>query len=236
MTPPLRKLLLTAHVTVSVGWLGAALAYIALAITGITSADAEQARAAYLSLKLIGWFVIVPASLASLLTGLFQSLGTEWGLFRHYWVLVKFVLTVGATTVLLLHMPAVSRMAGVAAETPLAGPDFRELRVQLVVHAGGGLVVLLTATSLSVFKPWGRTPYGRRVQEERWKESPTSPAAPDTGARPEDTHARPEVAGVSPGRGSVARTRRKLYALLVVVGLVVLFLVLHLAAGGRGRH
>lgn len=62
MTPRLQKLLLTAHVTVSVGWLGAAVAYIALAVTGITSMDAQQARAAYLSLELIGWFVIVPAS------------------------------------------------------------------------------------------------------------------------------------------------------------------------------
>ena len=65
-------------------------------------------RAAYIAMELTGWFVIVPLSLASLLTGLVQSLGTTWGLFRHYWVLVKFLLTIGATIVLLLHMPTVS--------------------------------------------------------------------------------------------------------------------------------
>jgi len=160
------------------------------------------------------------------------------GLFRYYWVAAKFLLTVGAVTVLLLHMPAVSRMAGVAAKAPFAGPDFREPRVQLVVHTIGGLLVLLTATSLSVFKPWGRTLYGRRAHERR-KESQVGPAAtPDAGDQPKEAQAagppsRPEAAG--PGRSAAARTRWGLYLLLGVIGLIVLFLVLHLS-GGRLRH
>ena len=152
MTPGFRKLALTAHVTFSVGWLGAVVSYLAVAIACLVSQDAQMVRSGYSMMELTGWFVIVPLSLASLLTGLVQSLGTEWGLFRHYWILVKFVLTVGAVTILLLHMPAVRRMSGVQAE---------------VVHAGGGLLVLLAATTLSVYKPWGRTRYGRRKQRER---------------------------------------------------------------------
>jgi hypothetical protein len=167
MTPRTRKLLLSTHVAVSVGWLGAAVAYIALAITGITSVDPEQARAAYLSLKMIGWFVIVPASLASLLTGLLQSAGTDWGLFRHYWVSAKLLLTSVATLVLLGHMPAVSRMSAVAASPSWSRAEADVLPIQLVVHAAGGIMVLLVIVALSVFKPWGRTPYGRRKQRER---------------------------------------------------------------------
>jgi hypothetical protein len=167
MTPRLRKLSLTAHITSSVGWLGAVVAYLAPAIAGLTSQDDQLMRAAYLSLELIGWFVIVPCSLTALLTGLVQSLGTEWGVFRHYWVLVKFLLSLVATLILLMHMRAVSRMAGLAAEATMSGADFRMLRLQLVVHAVGGLLVLLTATVLSVYKPWGRTLYGRRKQHEQ---------------------------------------------------------------------
>ena len=81
MTPRLRKFTLTAHVTFSVGWLGAVVACLALAIAGLTRQDAQVVRAAFLSMELIGWFVIVPLSLAALFTGLVQSLGTEWGLF-----------------------------------------------------------------------------------------------------------------------------------------------------------
>lgn len=152
MTPRLRKFAFTAHVTFSVGWLGAVAAYLAPATAGLASQDAEMVRAAYVTMDLIVRFVIVPCSLAALLTGLVQSLGTEWGLFRHYWILVKFLLTIGAVIVLLLHMPTLSRVA----EMTLASADFGALRIQLLVHAAGGLLVLLTATALSVYKPWGR--------------------------------------------------------------------------------
>jgi len=80
----------TAHVTLSAGWLGAVVAYLALAIAGLTSHDAGMVHAAYLAMNLIGQLIIVPLSLAALLTGLVQSLATEWGLFRHYWIVVKF--------------------------------------------------------------------------------------------------------------------------------------------------
>lgn len=80
MPPHLRKLALTAHVTASVGWLGAVGAFLALAIAGLTSPDAHMVRAAYLGMDLTGWFVIVPLSFASLLTGLVQALVTPMGL------------------------------------------------------------------------------------------------------------------------------------------------------------
>lgn len=162
MTPRVRKFALTAHVTSSVGWLGAVAGFLALAIAGLTSRDAQIVRAAYLAMELIAWFVIVPLALASVLTGLVQSLGTTWGLFRHYWVLVKFSVTVLATVVLLLQTEAISYLGGVAAETTLSSADLRGARFSLVVHAGGGLLVLLVPMTLSVYKPRGLTRYGRR--------------------------------------------------------------------------
>ena len=117
MTPGLRKFALTAHVTSSVGWIGAVVAYLALAVAALTSQDAQTVRAAWIAMELTGWFVIVPLALASLLTGLVNALGTTWGLFRHYWVLLKLLLTIFATIVLLVHMQTVSYIAGVAADT-----------------------------------------------------------------------------------------------------------------------
>ena len=46
----------------------------------------------------------MPLCFASLFSGLVQSLGTEWGLFRHYWVLFKLLINVLPTALLLLHM------------------------------------------------------------------------------------------------------------------------------------
>ncbi|MBI4333174.1 MAG: hypothetical protein HY673_18055 [Chloroflexi bacterium] len=138
---------------------------LALTIAGLTSQDAQMVRAAYLALELTARFVIVPLSLASLLTGLFSSLGTTWGLFRHYWVLMKLLITTIAIILLLVHLQQISYMAGVAAETTLSITDFRGLRTDLVVKAGLALLALPTATVLSVYKPQGMTPYGRRKQQ-----------------------------------------------------------------------
>ena len=111
--------------------------------------------------SLIAWFVIVPLAFTSLLTGFIQSLGTNWGLIRHYWVVAKLSLTVLATIVLLLKMEPISYLAGAAGATTLSSAALRGVRIQLIAHAAGGMLVLLAATTLSIFKPWGKTPYGR---------------------------------------------------------------------------
>jgi hypothetical protein len=174
MTPRLRNFALTAHVASSVGSLGAVAGFLALAVAGLTSQDTQMVRAAYLAMELTAWFVIVPLILASLLTGLVQSLGTTWGLLRHYWILVKLLLTVLVTIVLLLQTEPISYMAAVAAETTLSSADLRGLRSSLVwPHGAGGLLVLLVTTTLSVYKPRGMTRYGWRKQhEERARSQP----------------------------------------------------------------
>ena len=166
MATRLRKFALTPHVAFSVGWLGAVASFLALAVAGLTSQDAQTVRAAYLAMELTAWFVIAPLSLASLLTGLVQARGTKWGLFRHYWVLVELLINVLATIVLLLWLPSISYLAGVAAETTLSSADLGGPQIEAVIRAGGALLVLLVATALAVYKPWGMTPYGQRKQHE----------------------------------------------------------------------
>ncbi len=171
MASRLRKFALTAHVTSSVGWLGAVVVFLALAVVGLTSQDAQTVRGAYLVMEPAAWFVLVPLAFASLLTGIVQSLGTRWGLFRHYWVLFKLLITVFATIVLLIYMQTFSFMAGVAADPSADLGVVRNASPGL--HAALGLLVLLVATVLAVYKPRGMTRYGRRKQQEerRNKES-----------------------------------------------------------------
>jgi hypothetical protein len=167
LSPGGRKLALTAHVVCSVGWLGAVASFLALAIAGLISADLQLVRATYLGMELTGWSVIVPLSFATLLTGLIQSLGTAWGLFRHYWVLIKLVIAIFATIVLLLHMQPTSQLADVAAVATLSGGELAELRLQLVVDAAAALLVLVMAVALAVYKPRGMTRHGWRKQHEQ---------------------------------------------------------------------
>jgi hypothetical protein len=145
----------------------AVVAFLALAVAGLTSDDAETVRAAYLVMELIGWYALVPMALASLLTGLVQSLGTTWGLFRHYWVVFKLLINVFATLVLLLYMQTLDYFAGVAAETRLADDLSRLRSTSPLLHAALALLLLLVATTLAAYKPRGPTPYGQRKQRER---------------------------------------------------------------------
>lgn len=163
MSPKLRKAVLTIHVTTSVGWLGAAATYLVVTIAALGSGEVLQIRSAFLVMEIIAWFAVLPLALISLMTGLACSLGTKWGLFRHYWVVIKLVLTIVATIALLINMQDVNALAHLATEGDITGSD--GLWGQ-VIHSGGGLVFLLVATALAVFKPRGLTRYGRRKQRE----------------------------------------------------------------------
>lgn len=159
LPPRLRKPALAVHLTCSIGWIGAVLAYVALGLAATTSTDAPVVRGSWISMELIGWWVLLPLAVGTLLTGLVLSLGTRWGLLRHYWVLFAFVLTLVATVVLVLHLPSVSAQADRA--RTLTGAELQELGGDLF-HAVLALVLLLVILVLNIYKPPGMTRYGWR--------------------------------------------------------------------------
>ncbi len=220
VTPRLRKLVLVTHITFSVGWLGAVVSFFALSIAGLTSDDPDLVRSAYLAMNLIGSFIIVPMSFAALATGLVQALGSPWGLVRHYWVLVKFALAIFAGTALLMHQftavaEAAKLVSGIGSGTT-RGAELGQVGIQLVAASGLAMLVLLTATTLAVYKPWGLTRYGRRMQQQRRKAL---------------GQADEQAVGDGPG----LPVGLKIF-LTVIAALVSVFVVLHLAGRGLGTH
>ena len=179
MTPALRRFTFTTHITSSVGWVGAALAFLALAVIGFTSDDPMKVRGAYLLMAPAAWFVLVPWAHASLLSGIVLSLGTTWGLFRYYWVVLKLGITVFATVILLIYMGTFREMAGVAADPVV---DLAAVRnASPIVHAILALVLLVAATVLGVYKPFGVIAYGeRRFKEQQRTVSALIPASAGT--------------------------------------------------------
>ena len=170
MTPALRKLSLTAHVTLSIGWIGAVAAFLALSVAGLTSRNPEVVRSAYISMDLISRFIIIPMCFAALLTGIIEALCTPWGLFRYYWVTIKFALTLIATFLLLMHQNVIAqaaKRAGGAAAAQLLASDFTPLKIELVRKSALAIGLLLGITALGIYKPWGLTAYGRRKEQQR---------------------------------------------------------------------
>ncbi len=166
LRPGPRKLLLVLHVALSVGLLGAVAAYLALAIVGVATGDPQLARSVYPALALIARLVILPLIFSSLLIGVVQSFLTPWGLFRHWWVVAKLAINLFVAAVLLVQMPGIGFVADtVASNLPI--DTLFGVRMSFVIHAAGGLVVLLIPMVLSVYKPRGLTRYGWRKQIEQ---------------------------------------------------------------------
>lgn len=184
LSPASQKLALTLHVACSVGWLGALLSFLVLAVAGLWGGDADRVRSAYLAMDATSWVLLVPLSLLSLSSGVVQSLGSKWGLFQHYWVLFKLLINLVGSLGLLVHTRLISAVAQLAASRSLSAADLHDARLKLVSAAAGAVLLLLVATVLSVYKPRGRTRYGWRMlrathgQEQDGRRRGAAPSSP----------------------------------------------------------
>jgi hypothetical protein len=171
MSAPTRKLMLTAHVLSSIGWFGALLVFGAHSIASLVSGDPNIVRSVCIAMALTAWFVILPLSVASLVTGVVQALGTAWGLIRHYWVVAKLLLTAFATAILLLKLTPISDLAAASGQASFSLSSLIDLKQSLLVHSVGGLIVLLLISVLAIYKPAGLTPLASDVEPRalpRW--------------------------------------------------------------------
>lgn len=193
--------------------------FLALAVIGRTSEHETTVRGAYLVMAPAAWFVLVPLAHASLLSGIALSLGTTWGLFRHYWVVLKLLMTAFATAILLIYMGTFRQMAGVAADPVVELGLVRN--PSPLIHSTLALILLLVTTVLGVYKPFGMTAHGRRRQHEQRRQTAS-------------TSVIPAAASDAPAVNGRARTMY-FVALLLLALLLVAALLLHLA-GADVRH
>lgn len=164
VSPPLYKFLLTTHIVVSVGWLGVAAAKLVLGIGAVSTTNSDIPDALYTSMKILNT-LFPPAAVATFLTGVVLSLGTKWGLLHYYWVLVKLGLTVGVITTGILFVDQLIRQSLTAATGQAANagvlPEIGSAPMILISLSVAHALMLAAAVVLSVYKPWGKTGYGR---------------------------------------------------------------------------
>ena len=163
VTQPLYKLLLAAHVVDSGAWLGIAFAKIVLGVAAATSNTPAASRPLYLAMEAVN-VAFPPTAIATLVTGVILSLGTKWGLLEYYWVTTKLALTVG---VVVTGIALVDRLIQRSISAPSVGDGTilgaASAPTALLISLSAAHVLMLgVATVLSVYKPPGRTPFGRR--------------------------------------------------------------------------
>ncbi|MER6300623.1 DUF2269 domain-containing protein [Kitasatospora sp. NPDC001539] len=160
LSPGARKLLVVLHVVASVSWLALMLRLLTLAVTALTTGDADRLRAAYRAMGILGDTLVLPLSLLTFLSGVALSLGTSWGLFRYYWVGTKFWLTLAAMAASVFALTArlhdAVRVADAHPTGPVTTADLGFVRYNTVIVPAVALAVYLFNVILSVYKPWGR--------------------------------------------------------------------------------
>ncbi|MEU3838551.1 PDR/VanB family oxidoreductase [Streptomyces sp. NPDC028635] len=171
-----RKLTLAVHITSSVGWMGLSLSMATLALIGYTTSDPGVAEGAYYAMYVFDETTVSLVGLTSGVSGVLLGCGTPWGLLRHWWVLVKWVL---ALVVLVFAWAythplvlAAARRAGEAGQDAYRPGSEATLLVWTVPPL---FVVLVFLSVVSVYKPWGRTARGRRYAAAA--RAPKAPAA-----------------------------------------------------------
>lgn len=164
MGPGARKSVLILHVISSVGWLGLNIGILTLTITGLTTSDADRQHAALQALGILGDLLLIPISLTAFVTGLLLAVGTRWGLFRHWWIVVKFVLTLIAVVLIPVSLlPGIHDVvATVSATEPGTLADLDAAASDLLAAGVVSTTMYTVNVVLSVLKPRRRTKFGSR--------------------------------------------------------------------------
>ena len=161
LTRTRRRMLVTLHVALSVGWLGASMVMLTLAIAARASQSGEQARGAYWAMHLVADVLLIPLSLSVLLIGVLVALTSPWGLLRYRWVTVKLTATCAAVALSLLALPALTRVAYRDAIQHATAAE-QSAGTRLIIAASVSVALYLSLTAVSILKPWGRTARGWR--------------------------------------------------------------------------
>ncbi|WP_405532999.1 hypothetical protein OG592_37440 [Streptomyces avidinii] len=142
--------------TAAVGWVGVEIAQLLLGVVGLAADDAGLIRATRVVMEILGIELIVGMAWMTLLTGPLLAMATQWSLLKHYWIVAKRVITIALMLnghFFLQHWLREQAEVGTAPES---------LSLQLVITMSISLGLLVTATALSIHKPWGKTRRGRR--------------------------------------------------------------------------
>jgi hypothetical protein len=153
LSPGQRKLVLSAHILVSVGLLGIYAAMLILGTVAALTPDLQTSHAAYRSMGIFTRGVIPTGAVGVVATGVILALGTNWGLFKHYWVVAKLGLTAAVLPVSIFVVFPSVRQAITA--TSAGAPEPGGWATLLVVASGANVLMLAAAAVIGVYKPWG---------------------------------------------------------------------------------
>jgi hypothetical protein len=151
---------LVAHILFVIIYFGGLLGSLVMVAATKFTDSREMIYASHLYIQYFDWFLIIPGGIGSLLTGIWLAIRTQWGLAKHYWVIVKWVGNITAVVFganfmrVWLHDNFSTSFAD--AVHPLQNPFYLSNRLMIFVGLGISFVLLITLVIVSYYKPWGK--------------------------------------------------------------------------------
>lgn len=155
-----KQLIIVIHVLSVVCWLGGAMVMLLLGTYMLKAENGEQLYYTLDNMHLIDVVLIRYTALVTLLTGILLSVWTNWGLFKHYWILIKLILTVALIGFGIEYMgdwlSQIVRIGKQERFLALSDAAFLNASYSLIGGAIANIVSLIFMTAISYFKPFGK--------------------------------------------------------------------------------
>ena len=158
LKPPVKKILLSFHITLISIWIGSLTSILLLQLCK----DALPASNFFVVDRFVFAIfdsVIMNISIAVAISGLLFSFFTNWGFFKFRWITIKWIaIFLLAGIIIFLASPSINGMAAISdvfRQDCESTFDYLKLEKDVVFYSVVQLVTLFLLILLSVFKPWG---------------------------------------------------------------------------------
>ncbi len=147
------------HIFFCCAWIGTALSIVLLGFVKSHTPNGDELYAFNASIKLIDDFIIIPAALGSLITGLLICWLTNWGFFKFKWIIVKWILTIAqilfGTFYLGKWTNGATAITDMERAMSLQNQNYLYFRDMSNYFGSAQAFLLIVVIFISVFKPWG---------------------------------------------------------------------------------
>lgn len=161
-----KSILVAVHVLSVASWIGGTLAMLLLAVYLQKGANGEQLLYTMTSMEVIDENLLKYPALLTLITGIMLSVWTQWGLVKHYWVIIKLVLTILTIMIGIFFLNRWTANLGILIEDlgfiALKNEQFQTTWISVVTTSSFNILCLAFLTFITYLKPFGKVKKKRK--------------------------------------------------------------------------
>jgi len=153
-----QRFLKSVHLIAVGSWLSCVIVLLVMPVITRHIVTGEELYMYNLMYHFIDMYILTPAAIATLLTGIVYSLFTKWGFFKHGWLIYKWIVTLAIIISGIFYLgPMVTKMLAITDLKRLGALQDAYYLQGVKIGVWAAIIntfLLLTAVFFSVYKPW----------------------------------------------------------------------------------